>query len=490
MGHNIEPLLLEMSNLAEADVLELVLGDHIHRCSSSATAEIIVALSNREGERYRTLAAELLRKHGNSSIETTVAARSAKSFYEAFDQILQGRNIEALRVWIRREDFDAHQAKRLGKIKDLEIQAYRAMVLVEDTGARIEAGRNSTAETRAGWARRDGAYRDWLTAQTWFDPTEGTGDLDEYLPTRIEAGWATFFSALVRRYTNLDEVQRNAVRKRLSNRERNLETDEAIIALWGESDIVEIDDYVVNTYMEPEADRAWGMFKRLFHTLGKAGAFGAWEDAATLRAALNHPRTRAAGLRSRHLKGDDLENEVGRTLAGIGTRVGEDAAALCANCNLTPQTADLLAEKTEGAGIYMLHRSNMGPVARARILERDRGLVEALHLLHRSCTIGEVNMGEMGVWFDPTVIDAFIQVHGERGIGEHYAKYANVAISLHPEKTTALARGVRVRTKLTGAIAAAVAAELAGTENPEVLSGLLLRWNGTVETLCTAAGKL
>jgi len=479
-----------MSNLAEADVLELVLGDHIHLCSSSTTAEVIVALSKREGERYRALAAELLRKHGNSSIETTVAARSAKGFCEAFDQILQGRNIEALRIWTRREDFDVHQAKQLGKIKDREIQAYRAIVLVEDTGARIAAGRNCTAEARAGWARRDRVYRDWLTAQTWFDPTEGTGDLDEYLPTRIEAEWATFFSALIRRYTNLDEVQRNAIRKRLTDREKSLEVDDAIVALWGESDIVEIEDYVVNTYMEPEADQAWGMFKRLFHTLGKASAFGAWEDASTLRSALNHPRTRAAGLRSRHLKGSELDNEVGRVLAGVGVRVGEDATALCANCNLTPQTADLLAEKTEGAGIYMLHRSNMGPVARARILERDRGLVEALHLLQRSCVIGEVDMGEMGVWFDPAVIDAFIHAHAERGSGEHYAKYANVAISLHPEKTTALARGVRVRTKLTGAIAAAVAAELAGTENPEVLSGLLLRWNGTVETLCTAAGKL
>jgi hypothetical protein len=89
------------------------------------------------------------------------------------------------------------------------------------------------------------------------------------------------------------------------------------------------------------------------------------------------------------------------------------------------------------------------------------------------------------------VVEAFIKGQAtHEPSGEQYARYANVAIALHPQTREMFALGARTWGRLHGAVAEAIAEVLAATNQPETLSGLLLHWSGTVGTLHNAAEKL
>lgn len=492
MVHPIEPILLELAKRADTYVLAPILRDHVQHCSSGATMDIIITLLDRGGSTEVELACSILRAQDDKRIEIGVAEGAVRGVDAVFDELVARRNIPALRAWVQREDFTAEQARKIAHLKDKHVRARCEIVLVERTEERIARGRTASIEAQLTWAKRDATYRAWLTKQTWFNPTLEGIALDAYLPETIEETWAGHFAALMEKYTNFDEEERAALRRRLTTMERHHLVDEAVIALWGGAEVNELDEYVRSTYMagDDTYEPAWVVLKRLFGALGKSGEYVSWGDEATLQMALAYPRTRPAALRSIHLHGAALKDEVVAVLMR-GAAGRSEAAALCANQGLSTEDAGRLSALASGPDLYVLHRANLSPEARASILLREVGLVEALHLLHHSCKVAGVDLGGVGAWFTLDVIEAFI--HGQAAhelSGAQYARYANVAIELHPQTREAFARGARTWGKLHGAVAEAVAEVLASTNQPEALSGLLLRWSGTVGTLCNAAEKL
>lgn len=492
MAHPIEPILLELAKRAEAYVLAPILRDHVQHCSSGATMDIIITLLDRGGSAEVELACSILRAVDDKRIEIGVAEGVARGSDTVFDALVAGRKTHALRAWVQREDFTAAQARKIAHLTDKHVRARCEIVLVERTEERIARGHTAGIEAELTWAKRDATYRAWLTKQTWFNPTLEGIALDAYLPETIEETWAGHFAALMEKYTNFGEEERAELRRRLTTMERHRLVDEAVIALWGGAEVNELDEYVRSTYMagDDTYEPAWVVLKRLFGALGKSGEYVSWGDEATLQMALAYPRTRPAALRSTHLRGAALKDEVAAVLMR-GAAGRSEAAALCANQGLSTEDADRLSALAGGPDLYVLHRANLSPEARASILLREVGLVEALHLLHHSCKVAGADLGGVGAWFALDVIEAFI--HGQathEPSGEQYARYANVAIELHPQTREAFARGARTWGKLHGAVAEAVAEVLASTNQPEALSGLLLRWSGTVGTLCNAAEKL
>ena len=492
MVHPIEPILLELAKRAETHVLVPILRDHVQHCSSGATTDIIIALLDRGGDANEALACSILRAVDDRRIEIGVAEGVARGSDTVFDALVAGRKTHALRAWTERADFTAEQARKIAHLQDKRIRARCDIVLVERTEERIARGRTAGIEAQLTWAKRDAAYRTWLGEQTWFNPAHEGVAIDDYLPETIEETWAGHFAALMRTYTNFDEESRAALRRRLATMERHRLVDEVVIALWSESGVSELDEHVRSTYMASEDthEPAWTMLKRLFGALGKGGEYASWGDAATLQLALAHQRTRPAALRSEHLRGEALKAEVAVVLTR-GAAARGDAAALCSNQGLSFEDADRLSTFANGADLYVLHRANISPEARASMLLRDVGLVEALHILYHSCKVAGGDLGGIKAWFSLDVIEAFIRGQdAHEPSGELYARYANVAIELHPQTSEAFARGARTWGKLHGAVAEAVADVLASTNRPEALSGLLLRWSGTVGTLHNASEKL
>lgn len=492
MAHPIEPILLELAKRAEARVLQPILRDHLQHCSSGATMDIIITLINRGGEANEVLACTILRTQSDKRIEIGVAEGVDHGVDAVFETLVAKRNIPALRVWSQREDFTAEQARKIAHLQDKRIRARCEIVLVERTEERIACGGAASTEAQLTWARRDAVYRTWLTGQTWFSPVSSGVALDAYLPETIDATWATHFAALMEKYTNFNDDERAVLRDRLATMTRHHLVDAAVIALWGSAEVSELDGYVRSTYMASDTihEPAWEVLKRLFGALGKSSDYFTWGDEATLQMALAYPRTRPAALRSAHLRGEALKAEVA-AVQTRGTAGRGEAAALCANQGLSIEDADRLSALASGSDLYVLHRANLSPEARADILLREVGLVEALHLLHHSCKMAGGDMGGLKAWFNLDVIEAFI--HGQQmrePSGEQYARYANVAIDIHPHTREAFALGARTWGKLHGAVAEAVADVLATTDHPESLSGLLLRWSGTVGTLRNAAEKL
>jgi hypothetical protein len=490
--HPIEPILLEMAKRAEAHVLAPILRDHVQHCSRGARTEIILALLDRGGNAEEALACTILRGSGEKRIEVDVAEKVGRGCDAVFEALVASRNIPALRAWATRDDFTAEQARKIEHLQDKQIRTRCEIAVVERTEERVARGSTASVEAQLTWAKKDTAYRTWLTAQTWFNPALKGVAIDNYLPETIEEAWAGHFAELIRTYTNYDDATRAALRRRLAGMERHHLVDGAVIALWGGAEVTELDEHMRNTYMAADDayEPAWMVLKRIFGALGKSGGGATWGDEATLAIALAYPRTRPAALRSVHLRGEALAAEVAAVLSRGATVRGE-AAALCANQGISSEDADRLATFAGGEDLYVLHRANFSPQARASILLREVGLVEALHLLHHSCKVAGGDLGGISAWFTLDVIEAFI--HGQdthEPSGEQYARYANIAIDLHPQTREAFARGVRVWGKLHGAVAEAVADLLASTNQPEALSGLLLRWSGTVGTLHNAAEKI
>lgn len=492
MVHPIEPVLLEMAKRAEAHVLTPILRDHVQHCSRGAKRDIILALLARGGNAEVALACSILRGSGEKLLGVDVAEKVGRGCDAVLDTLVASRNILALRAWTTRDDFTAEQARKIEHLRDKQIRTRCEIALVERTEERVAKGRTASIEAQLTWAKKDAAYRTWLTAQTWFNPALEGIAIDNYLPDTIEEAWAGHFAELIRTYTNYDDTTRAALRQRLAAMERHHLVDGAVIALWGGAEVTELDEHMRNTYMAEDDtyDPAWVVLKRIFGALGKSGGYAAWDDEATLSIALAYPRTRPAALRSAHLRGEALAAEMTAVLSRGAAARGE-AAALCANQGISPEDADRLATFARGEDLYVLHRVNLSPQARASILLRDAGLVEALHLLHHSCKVAGGDLGSIRVWFTLDVIEAFIHGHDtHEPSGEQYARYANIAIDLHPQTREAFARGARVWGKLHGAVVEAVADLLASTNQPEALSGLLLRWSGTVGTLRNAAEKI
>jgi hypothetical protein len=494
--HPIEPILFELAKRGESRVLAPILRDHIQHCSNKATIDIIVTLLDRGGSAEVALACSILRTLDDKRIEIVVAERVARGVDAVFDELAARRNIHALRKWVKREDFTVEQARKIAHLQDKHIRARCEIVLVDRTEERIARGRTAGIEAQLTWAKRDATYRAWLTKQTWFNPTLEGGTLEAYLPETIEATWAGHFAALMEKYTNFNEEERATLRRRLATMERHHLVDQAVISLWGGAEVNELDEYVRSTYMADEDtyEPAWVILKHLYGALGKNSDYTTWDDEATLQLALAYPRTRRAALRSAHLRGEALKNEVAAVLqrgAAGRNEAANEAAALCSNRGLGTEDADRLSALAGGPDLYILHRADLSPQARASILLREVELVETLHLLHQSCKIAGTDMGGVGAWFTLDVVEAFIKGQAtHEPSGEQYARYANVAIALHPQTREMFALGARTWGRLHGAVAEAIAEVLAATNQPETLSGLLLHWSGTVGTLHNAAEKL
>lgn len=491
--HPIEPVIRELVKRAGPDVLVPILRDHMQHCDGEATLEIIISLLSRDGGEHLKLACSILHTWGDKHIEVGVAKRIPSAIDAVFEQLVLAQNTAALRAWTQRYDFTAAQARRIEHLQDKVIQARCKIAIVERTEERIALGEEAGIDAQLTWARQDAEYRVWLTSQTWFNPTLVGVEPDTYLPETIDWTWADHFARLIANYTNFDERGRAALRRRLKVMERNSRVDDAVLSLWGSIPVGELDEHVRSTYMADDEmyEPAWVVLKNLFGALGKSGSFAVWGDEATLQTALSYPRTRLAALRSKHLHGGELTAEVAAVMANYGLVMPGEAAALCANEWLTPADADRLSVRAGGTDLYALWRAKLSPEARAAILLRDVGLVEVLYLLHHSCKVSGIDLGSIGVWFDLDVIDAFIRGQASYEIASvAYTRYANVAIDIHPQTREAFARGARTWGELYGAVAEAIADVIASTNQPELISGLLLRWSGTVGTLYNAAEKI
>lgn len=483
-------MLCALAAKGDIGVVERVLGDHLGSCDSIAVVDVVLQLLKRREESFDALAVQILQRHGDSSIEATICEQAEHLGESVVRYFLERRKIRTLEKLAERPELTRDQAAALHGYISGDARTLCEAALTSELSERqaIGAGVNNTAF--GVWVRRDGRYAQWVVQQPWFAERAIGMRPSAYLPQHIDDFWAGHFAQVIEHYTNYESHEREYIIETLQRSSRHRVVDAAVIKLWGAVEAKELDAYMFNTYMRSAVgeDSAWTSFRRLFSAIGHGGEHQVWADEPTLAVALQTKFCRHAALRSPLLSGSDLE----KTYAAIiASGDGLDAAALCANPNLTGEQAEALARRASGPGTYLLHRAPIGAEARASLLLRETGLVEAVHLMYRSCVVAGQGLGEIEAWFRPEVALAYTNLHNEGGRGgDRYSMYINIVLEMHPEQCSTLALAASMESSFCGKIAEAVAAELAETSNPDAISGLLMRWKGTVGQLLKAAEKI
>ena len=490
MRTRIEPVLCALAAKGDIGVVERVLGDHLGSCDSIAVVDVVLQLLKRREEPFDALAVQILQRHGDSSIETTICEQAEHLGEGVVRYLLERRKVRTLEKLARRSEITREQALILQGFVDGEAKTWCEAATVGELSERQAVGPDVNPTVLGAWVRRDPEYSRWIVQQPWFEDKALGLKPSTYLPSYVDEAWAAHFGRVIGRYSNYDTKEREHILETLQRSKRHREVDEALIQMWGTVEVKELDSYMLDNYMRPAfgEDLAWSPFRRLFSTIGPGGEHQVWMDGPTLAAALQTKFCRHAALRSPLLCGPEL-GEVYASVVSGGS--GSDAAALCANPNLTSVEVDALARKASGPGTYLLHRAPMGAEARASLLLRETGLVEALHLMYRSCAVAGQDLGGIAAWFQPDVALAYTNLHNEgvRG-GDRYSMYINIVLELHPEQCSAMALAASMESSFCGKISEAVATELAETSNPDAISGLLMRWKGTVGQLLKAAEKI
>lgn len=497
---NIEALLARLCSNAREDLVVRVVREWGPRVDPAVRIEAIGALVQRGDGIFDDLSVDLA-KTLTWSEEAEMCAAIPRIGTNLEAHLAGSKRKETLRMLVERTDLTSETIEKLSSSKHEEIKTKARAKLVEGLEERIALGKAAGVETMAEWSRRDPQYNEWLLENHGDMVDELEWRLDHYMP-RFGLGdlGRGHLGKVLEQCTNLSDAQRRGVSTYLSELKADRATREVVARAWGRTNAREMFEYVRTNFLTETSgwSEAWGSYLKLLVAVGKNGierSLGLeWADEPTLPVALENTYSRVHALKSRLLAGDVLEREVRNVLGGNG-HVALDAGALCSNPNVDPREIEQLATMVDKRGVYGLYASNLPVRCRAEVMARHPEFVETIVLARRMSVRQNGEPAEMRAWFAPEVGVLYASIiektGGSPGSEKVYVRWANSVIEELGEEKERILAAVRVEHHLEGEVANEVARMMAESgARPETMVGLFERWNGTVKTMISAAGKL